>query len=52
MVRFKTQEDLDKHAEKCMTLKEAQENPTITQTIYSNYEHPLQYLLKTKGKYL
>ena len=44
LVNFKTREDLSKHEQKCQTLAEAQENPTIIQNCYDACDHPLEQL--------
>ena len=43
LLTFKLQTDLDKHVTICKTVKEAQENPTIIQTMFEHCEHPLQF---------
>ena len=46
---FRTKEVLEKHEEKCKTVNEVHENPTIKQQFYGYSEHPLEYLKSTLG---
>jgi len=48
-MEFRSQADKDKHSKKCITVKQAQENPTIIQSTYEHCEHPLAYA-KTEGQ--
>lgn len=48
LVEFRSEIELGKHASRCKTVKEVQENPTIIQSVYDHSEHPLAYA-KEKG---